>query len=226
MDHDLRPSSPLSSQLGVKTKTYHTSGTASAQVRISRDLKEMKIQGIISAVVSFLTPPIAKDLPDSWPIEATKWSSLVDEYLPHVIKQRQDAFWRTIIANRNHFCAPVQEEVEGTAFRQWISANLLDDYVAQKPYNDALWNFAISVESALNGRKFFITKESMGLAPRDAEPGDLVCVLLGCEVPMMLRRSGKSYVLIGECYYHGIMEGEALQGLSEHTAALETFTIV
>jgi hypothetical protein len=89
-------------------------------------------------------------------------------------------------------------------------------------------------------RRFCCTSQGrLGWVPMRAEPGDLVCILDGATVPYVLRpkteqesrgklslahwrerfvrsfsseRVEKStqYTLVGECYVHGIMEGEAM----------------
>ena len=66
----------------------------------------------------------------------------------------------------------------------------------------------------LNGRHLFTTKEGyIGLAPQAVETGDRVCAILGCQLPMLLRSEGdERYVVIGDCYIHGLMNGEALLG--------------
>jgi hypothetical protein len=38
--------------------------------------------------------------------------------------------------------------------------------------------------------------------------GDVIAVLLGGTVPFLLREDGHNYRLIGDCYVHGIMDGE------------------
>lgn len=54
----------------------------------------------------------------------------------------------------------------------------------------------------------------LGMAPERAMRGDLIVVLLGCSVPIVLRKSslhaGK-FTLIGECYLEGFMSGEAVK---------------
>jgi hypothetical protein len=45
----------------------------------------------------------------------------------------------------------------------------------------------------------------MGLAPAGARKGDSVCVLLGGNIPFILRRNGPYYRMIGQSYVHGIM---------------------
>src|SRR5438045_3502759 len=58
----------------------------------------------------------------------------------------------------------------------------------------------------------------MGLVPPLTEVGDLVCVFHGAQTPFVLRRcddsvagqvtDGRDFSLVGECYVHGIMDGE------------------
>jgi hypothetical protein len=64
---------------------------------------------------------------------------------------------------------------------------------------------------------FCVTKRGYaGLVPGDAEKGDEICVFDGGAVPFILRKNQpekrvRKYALIGECYIHGIMYGEALK---------------
>jgi hypothetical protein len=57
----------------------------------------------------------------------------------------------------------------------------------------------------------------IGLVPGYAQEGDEVCVVSGARVPFVLRAQGTFYSLIGECYVHGIMDGEALKFQSFQT---------
>ena len=49
----------------------------------------------------------------------------------------------------------------------------------------------------------------MGWAPFHVRKGDRVCILMGGQVPYILRpiQNGE-YQLIGEAYFHGLMHGE------------------
>ncbi|KAF2970139.1 hypothetical protein GQX73_g3440 [Xylaria multiplex] len=51
----------------------------------------------------------------------------------------------------------------------------------------------------------------MGTAPAAAQVGDRIALLLGCSVPMVLREKKDGWVVIGECYVHGVMDGEVLE---------------
>ena len=55
---------------------------------------------------------------------------------------------------------------------------------------------------------------SIGLAPPESRVGDCVCLLLGCDVPVILRPTpGSGYELIGEAFIAGVMYGEGMDGL-------------
>ena len=45
------------------------------------------------------------------------------------------------------------------------------------------------------------------LAPEAARPGDMVCWLYGCPVPVVLRKQMDHCVLVGECYVSGLING-------------------
>lgn len=60
-------------------------------------------------------------------------------------------------------------------------------------------------------RRFFITSRGfLGLAPPEAQVGDIVCVFLGARVPYILRKDEDFFKLVGECYVQLIMLGEAV----------------
>lgn len=69
-----------------------------------------------------------------------------------------------------------------------------------------------AVTSTLPGRTFFATELGlMGLAPIEVQVGDRVCSIVGRETPLVLRKVDERYWnLVGECYVHGIMDGEVL----------------
>ena len=53
----------------------------------------------------------------------------------------------------------------------------------------------------------------VGLVPEVTATDDLVCVLYGCDTPVILRPENAHFVLIGECYIHGLMDGELVDAL-------------
>jgi hypothetical protein len=65
----------------------------------------------------------------------------------------------------------------------------------------------------------------LGLGPTDIKPGDRVCIFFGGEVLYLLRSSGKTSHFIGECYVHGLMDGEAYALLDSGSYTVENFVI-
>ncbi|PVH73536.1 HET-domain-containing protein [Cadophora sp. DSE1049] len=60
------------------------------------------------------------------------------------------------------------------------------------------------------GRRMVRTEEGyLALVPAGTETGDRVFLLRGGRVPVVLRRRGERWEVVGEAYVHGIMRGEA-----------------
>ncbi|KAH7195604.1 heterokaryon incompatibility protein-domain-containing protein [Fusarium oxysporum] len=77
-------------------------------------------------------------------------------------------------------------------------------------------------------RRFFRTEKGyMGLGPPDIQPGDAICLLLGGCVAYALRRSAQeTWIYVGECYIHGIMDGEAAVKATEDKTDFAEYRIV
>lgn len=74
--------------------------------------------------------------------------------------------------------------------------------------------------AACTGRSLFTTSSDMiGLGPACMQPGDKGCITLGTLVPFVIRerKRGQGYRLIGECYIHDLMRGQAKMSSHEHT---------
>lgn len=82
--------------------------------------------------------------------------------------------------------------------------------------NFGLGGYMHGLSTHLWNRSFFTTEHSdIGLASKAARPGAVVCVLLGCDVPLVIRRleaSSTVHLIVGECYIDSFMDGEALLG--------------
>ncbi|KAI2471445.1 HET-domain-containing protein [Annulohypoxylon bovei var. microspora] len=80
--------------------------------------------------------------------------------------------------------------------------------------------------AVLSGAPFIQTTDnSMGIAPRAAQPGDEICVVLGCSDPLLLRPLGnEKFKLVGPCFVASLVHGEAILGpLPENVRMIETF---
>ena len=70
-------------------------------------------------------------------------------------------------------------------------------------------------------RRCFIELENgmMGLGPFDAIAGDSVVILFGGDVCFALREKEERYQLVGDCYVHGVMQGQLMVDSGDVSAA-------
>jgi Heterokaryon incompatibility protein (HET) len=79
------------------------------------------------------------------------------------------------------------------------------------------------MERMHDSRAFISRIGYVGMCPMEAEPGDAVCILLGAQVPFVLRkRDDRGWQLVGEAHVYGIMDGEFM----EMNPVLQNFRIV
>ncbi|KAF2852158.1 HET-domain-containing protein [Plenodomus tracheiphilus IPT5] len=79
-----------------------------------------------------------------------------------------------------------------------------------------------------HGRRLMVTKNGrLGISPGlAAEVGDVCCVLPGASVPFVLKPSGQGvYKLVGDCYLHGVMDGQIIEELQGGRCKLEMIVI-
>jgi hypothetical protein len=149
-----------------------------------------------------------------------EWLEL-GQYDP-ILGEVPEAFWTTLVAGRGP---------KGSTLPSWynrafkfcllcsttgdINTNRIIDMVP--PQSSLIIDFLQRVQSVIWNRKFFVSSNNnyIGLAPRVAQVGDLICILYGCTVPVLLRRQedidGKEYFQVfGESYVDRMMDGEAL----------------
>jgi hypothetical protein len=78
----------------------------------------------------------------------------------------------------------------------------------------------------LPGRCFMISDTGLlclGAGPADG--GDLICVLLGCSTPLILRECKGYYTYIGDAFVDGYMYGKAIDELNDGARELQTFEL-
>ncbi|KAH7071574.1 heterokaryon incompatibility protein-domain-containing protein [Paraphoma chrysanthemicola] len=73
--------------------------------------------------------------------------------------------------------------------------------------------WAPTMRNIMRRRRLFVSQNGdIGIGPSDAQAGDIVFIISGCNFPFVLRPSGDSFAVVGEAYIHGQMNGESLAG--------------
>lgn len=155
------------------------------------------------------------------------------------------AFWRTILADQISY-AKIQ------AIKFWVANSCskirprtMDDYVDSFHKKRRLRRDDVCIppttqeeeEALFRARhvtlqdgiiyQFRITEKGyMGILPAFTYPGDWICILRGGTVPFVLRQLHDGYwMLVGECYLHGFMDGEILEEKKAGRVRFEVFAL-
>jgi hypothetical protein len=156
-----------------------------------------------------------------------------------------NAIWRTVIADRSADERPAPA-IFHQYYVQWLhtmrlllnqnlrsgqlsaladSANMSNSTYKQKLLGETLYFNERFIEAS-SLRRFCITEGGfMGLVAPNSDVGDAVCLIWGMQTPYILRvapdqdmnLAAPLYQLIGECYMHGMMDGEMADADKEST---------
>lgn len=142
-----------------------------------------------------------------------------------------DKFWRTIVGNHDEFGGPAplwyKSECED-CFHQPTGGhtrNVRDNGANTKGLmlrscatgNIQARKFLQRVQAVTWERSFAVSRDNVYLiVPAKTKTNDKICLLYGCSVPVILRPLGRRcnniFTLVGECFMHGCMNRELMQG--------------
>jgi hypothetical protein len=90
------------------------------------------------------------------------------------------------------------------------------------------YDFLAIANQRCHMRRFFITRDGYyGIGPELLRNWDRIAILFGGRVPYALRSTGSGqFKFLGECYVHGIMNGEAIEMLKKGQFNKQTFRIL
>ncbi|KAH6968214.1 heterokaryon incompatibility protein-domain-containing protein [Fusarium avenaceum] len=100
---------------------------------------------------------------------------------------------------------------------------------------ELLWTDFVRFRNVASGRKFVTTDGGrFGWAPASTtdeehmgvQGGDLFCLVFGCKLPLVIRRVGQNYCVIGAGYLQGYMDGNILTELQTGQRAAEELLFI
>lgn len=218
-----------------RNSMYNASSRTFASVRYV-DQGKVSLKGIfIGAVMALSTPqtsPFHLNMD-----QHEKWREIAGiDTLPQRLYDTEtsttyyDAYWQTLCASilpSRSSLHDIDHEFRTSdntprswhdAWWDWVSKFNADndriDSVSSEYTGSEIAVFNAYVSASTMLRKLFMSEDEewLGLAPMDAEVGDIIAVLEGGPVPYILRpRIGAEagcYELIGDAYVHGLMDGE------------------
>ncbi len=196
-------------------KNYNASSRAPAKCSFGIGSNEgvLSVEGfMLDTIKTKKLPAQSGNVPSEW-LTVAGWTDT--EQLP------PESFWRTLVADRG-FDQRNPPPYYPLACRQAYAMGVDGDGLktdAREGCSPIVEEFLRRVQSVVWQRCLVVTEDEnmLGLVPYDANPGDLICILYGCSVPVVLRRyaetsTGNAYhQLIGECYIHSMMDGSAFR---------------
>lgn len=177
---------------------------AGANIKLEYEISKLKEEGLI---------PVPEGM-DSLKLISERLLAIPEEYKNFVLLIRSERQDIPIAPFSMHEWAPGLYNVFTKGL---LGATILSTGVVPR---DLLQNsngsrFRFALRHWCYFRRCFTTESKgyIGIGPRSLQRGDGVFVLKGGRVPFILRKiADNTYKLVGECYVHGIMHGEALQG--------------
>ena len=159
---------------------------------------------------------------------------LVPLSFPTASDPRQDTIQRTVnrdIYSRLRSTKELDDNFPANA--SWINTSQQSETPLQ-----VLQEHDRYIGQVMLNRNLFIAGDGndayLGIASVEVRSGDYVCVILGGDVPFILRplhgtsttQTARTWALIGESYVHGIMDGELMSGTTESDHDLKDFLMV
>jgi hypothetical protein len=185
--------------------TYTCCGSSPPKLRLSKNFLELTLFGFeldtVSAVIGCYQ---AQDL-HQW---SKRWLALDSKELYQPTSETVD----TVLSRVR--CADLALHDEENPKARWGADAIQQiNYLADTERGPLYTGWLKRQMNANSQSCYFATKKGrLGLAPKSIHDGDLVCLVIGGEVPLLLRRgsSDGAYRFVGECYLHGYMDGEGL----------------
>lgn len=95
------------------------------------------------------------------------------------------------------------------------------EYAYYSSLAEELTMFTQTCRVACSARRLCQTEKGRaGLVPGQTIEGDRVCVFSGVPIPLVIRRKGEHYQLVGPCYVHDMMDGQALESEDWHVEGI------
>ncbi|KAE8446690.1 hypothetical protein EG329_011734 [Mollisiaceae sp. DMI_Dod_QoI] len=215
---------------------FRAGGPRKPRVTIAEDSDTLFLEGIrldtVSRVIPIKSILMAKD--ESCAVTEAILQQLagqlgsLDNY-PFTSEPFWIAFFRTLTADRTALSPRIREEYRAKFLTTSTAWKLDHEALEQNLPANAWAEISKGIAIIIEDKDMFLTEQGyLGLGHEGFQVGDVVCVFTGGEVPFLLREcdTPRSEVcrLLSECYIHGVMDGEAMQGLQSEP--VERFEIV
>jgi hypothetical protein len=205
---------------GIKTRNkFYAGGTLKPCLYVDASLNSLSIRGLrVGTIINTGGTSLNKWEFNPWrptPVEAKALSETIQLGLqgdyPFTGESYPSVFLEVITTG-------CWKSVSGSRIFRLQELSLAGDFQIN-PFNiDAMkWREILGRISWSDGEWDIFQSEMgyLGLGPASILPGDIFCIFGSAQVPFILRHwEGHGYKLVGECYVHGVMHGEATKDVA------------
>lgn len=203
----------------------------------------LRVTGVIFDVVRYTFGPIRKcHIFGDAEVASEKEPNPIVDALLHITSKtyvEKSLYLEPFKAISRTFSAEQWSADEITSWRGVYSTPCLNQYIKQHHLDTTeatctanastlQTTLPLYIEEWSVGRSFFITEEGrVGLGPPTIKPLDICAVIIGAQVPSILRisSSGRNR-LVGEAYIHGAMDGEIVERMEGGKLKLEPLILL
>lgn len=178
------------------------------------DGPHLSVRGVVLDTISEVGLVCDSSLAEAgFRIEESWRPSNVEQVYQFTGESLDQAFNRTVMADIGRANLRSDSELSRGFAMDWSLVSGDASTMSSEQRMRRVW-MLVDMKLSSFGRRFFRTTSGlMGLAPAAAEIDDIVCSLFGGQVLHVLRPIvGEHYEFMGECYVHGMMDGEAVEG--------------
>ncbi|KAE8450834.1 hypothetical protein EG329_005747 [Mollisiaceae sp. DMI_Dod_QoI] len=220
---------------GRSSSIYNAAKGSVDKFSFLADGNTLCVQGLIFDTIEKVSKPLNNAI-ETMPIPLDRvistWRPLLFTWLGTMdIDQKYECFMRTITRDRDirgrrmpsranglDWAAFFRFEHLGAAARtelEYLAAAVHRSMFESAETNQAEVDEWVRLcsDTVSNSRMVLTANGKAGLVPAETQPWDVVCVIMGLDVPFVLRKiDADAYVLVGEAYIYGAMDGEVLTG--------------
>ena len=152
----------------------------------------------------------AKSCPTREELEDVKWRTLICNGLNSSDGHTIDHWGRKFETLQS--CAKLlQCELDEVDDPEGLGAPSSNEQEFRSLYMEGQGYCDMAMRYCTERRRAVTNKGYLAQVPTFAQQGDVVFIPLGSATPFVLRPKLHGYIVVGECYIHGVMNGEALQ---------------
>ncbi len=158
--------------------------------------------------------------------ESTDWEQLLDipssvpSWYNEKLQKKHESIREFLTLNKGL-------QVLGHELEEWLSSD--KDHTSEPSAAPQIEKFYSRLLTVQSSRRLMTTAQGrIGVAPKAAKQGDIICIFFGSTVPMAVRPIPDfehTFFLVGECYVEGMMDGDALGLVANNLSPLERFVL-